>query len=228
MSQNLARVGGNCAVLLGASYILVGITYLFLPAGQRVVGVGDPATYYTSFLQNPTPALFLYWETALGGLVGVGAVLAISDVVNGRGEGWVRWTSQLAVFGFAVQAIDSLRGVTLLPMRAHAYLAGDASTRAAIGATRLTLDYHGWFEYGAVGLWVLVVSLLALRARSFPKALAWGGVILTAAYWLVVAGFMTSTVPLLSVGTVVGGVVVAPVWYVWAGLRLRRGVGSAP
>jgi hypothetical protein len=219
--NSLGKLGGTCSVLLGVSYFLIGVTYVFLPTGSRVVGVGDAAQYYPSFLAAPTPAMLLFWETALGGILGIAAVLAISETVRPANEGWVRWTSYMALFGFAVKALDSFRGLTLLPMRAAAWVAGDASTKAAIGATRLTLDYHGWFTFGAVGLWVLVVSLLTLREGGRPRTLAYFGIATAIAYWCVTAGFVLESVTLLSTGVGLASIA-ASVWYMWMGLSIQR------
>lgn len=224
IDNSLSKLGGVCSILLGISYALIGITYVFLPQGDRVVGVGDPANYYTTFLQNPTPGILLFWLTAIGGVLGIAAVQAISELVRSANEGWVRWTSYMALFGFVIKAIDSFRGLTLFPMRAAAWTAGDASTKAAIGATRLTFDYHGWFTFGAVGLWVFVVSLLVLRGGTFSKTLCYWGIACAIAYELVMVGFVLASVTMLSIGVGLAAVA-GTVWYIWMGLTLRR-VGS--
>ena len=187
-----------------------------MPTGDRVVGVGDPAEYYTAFLENPTPAIILYWLTAFGGFVGIPVVLAFSERVEWANKGWVSWTKHMSVFGFAVKAVDSLRGLTLGPMRARAWVAGDASTRAAIGATRLTFDYHGWMTFGAVGVWVFVVALLFYRHNNFPKWQIYLGITASISYLLLVAGFTFENVLMLSIGVGLGCSFGA-VWFIWIG-----------
>ena len=127
----------------------------------------------------------------------------------------------MALFGFAVKALDSFRGLTLIRMRAVAWVTGDASTQAAIGATRLTFDYHGWFTFGAVGLWAFVVSMLMLREGRRPKTLSYFGIAAAIAYWFTVAGFVFDSIMLLSIGIGLGGIAL-PVWYIWIGLILQH------
>ena len=106
---------------------------------------------------------------------------------------------------------------------AAAYVKGDAVTKAAIEVSGpFSLDPQGWLSFGAVGLWLLVVSLLALRAGTWPKLLAYVGIATAVAYWLVVAGFVFNQETLFTIAAALGGVILAPIWYIWAGLRLRR------
>lgn len=221
IDKSLAKLGGACAVLLGASYAFIGITYPFLSLGERVVGVGAASSYYPAFLQNPSPAIVLYWLTAIGGVLGIAAVQAISALVRRENLGWVDWTSYMATFGFVVKALDSFRGLTLIQLRAETWMNSDDSTRLAIGATRLTLDYHGWFAFGAVGLWVLVVCLLMLRTGRYPKLISWIGLVVAFGYLVGTAGFVVTNVTLLSIGVVLIAIA-GPFWYGWMGYTLWR------
>jgi hypothetical protein len=216
-------LGATCCGILAICYLSLPLTYAFLSTGEKVVGVGDPAAYYTALLQNPTPAYVLYWVTTIIGIVGVAAVLSITSLVGSTGRGWLGWTSQLAIFAFAVKALDSLRGATLIKMRALAWTQGDSATRAAIGATRLTLDYHAWFSLGAVGAWILVVSISTLHSGRFPRSLGYAGILLAIGHWIGVAGFVFESVSMLSICLVMLGIL-APIWYVGIALRLWRTV----
>lgn len=57
----------------------------------------------------------------------------------------------------------------MTPVRAAAYAISSEAVRAAFavpGEVQI-MDVQGWFGYGAVGLWVLVFSLLVLRGIFF-------------------------------------------------------------
>ena len=96
-------------------------------------------------------------------------------------------------------------------------------TKAAIEVSGpFSLDPQGWLGFGAVGLWVLVVSLLALRVGAWPTPLAYIGIATALAYWLIVAGFVFNQETLFTIGAALGGILLAPLWYIWAGLRLRQ------
>lgn len=225
MSENsLSKLGGNCSLIVGVFNVLVGITYLLL-APEYKAG-SDFARLFPAFVQNPTPLMIFYWELALTPIFGIAAVLAISEQVRKVNEEWVRWTSNLAILGFSVTAISYFRAIALQPKIAAAYVAGDASTKAALvapgGIGWYHLDPYGWFGWGAVGFWILVVCLLAFRSKALPRALAVVGMITTIGAWLVVAGFVLNIEMLVAIASVLGGIIFGTIWYVWNGVRLLR------
>ena len=225
--NSLNKVGGLCAILVGALYVLVGVTYLLLPAEQQAGG--GPEAFYRSFAQNPTVLTIYYWVFALGAVIALGALPAITESVRSVNEGWARWTSNLAYLGFAVTAIDFFRTLGLQPDQAAAFAAGDASTQAALTAPGFAagLDVNGWLGFGGVGLWVLVTSLLAMRSKLWPSTLAYVGVAVGVLYWLVVVSLVFDLAALLRIVAGLGGVVAAPIWYIWIGLRLRNAAPMA-
>ena len=228
-TNSLSKLGGTCSILLGVSYIVVGVTYVLLPAEQKAGG--NPALFLPSFAQNPTLLMIQYWAFALGAVLALAVVPAVSETVRSANEGWVRWTSNLAFLGFAVTAIDVFRTLGLQPGRAAAFVAGDATTKAVLTAPGYVagLDVQGWLGFGGVGLWVLVISLLALRGSTWPKPLAYVGIAVAILYWFVVAGLALGVETLVTIAAGLGGVIGAPVWYIWAGLTLRRAnLVSAP
>ncbi len=219
--STLSKLGGNCSILLGILYLVIGVTYLLLPADQKQTSAVDK--FLPSLAANPTIQVVQFWVFALSGLVAIAVVLALSESVRSENEGWVRWTSTLAILGFAVVAINNFRNIAFQPGLARAYVEGDAVTKTVIELSGpFSLDPQGWLGFGAVGLWVLVVSLLALRAGIWPKLLTYIGIATAVAYWLIVAGFVFNQETLFTIGAALGGIILAPIWYIWAGLRLRQ------
>jgi len=122
-----------------------------------------------------------------------------------------------------VVAINNFRNIAFQPGRATAYMEGDAATRAVIELSGpFGLDPQNWLGFGAVGLWVLVVSLLALRIGSWPKLLTYLGIATAVAYWLIVVGSVLNQEALFTIAAALGGIVLAPIWYIWIGLRSRQ------
>jgi hypothetical protein len=142
--------------------------------------------------------------------------------MRGVHQGWVRWTANLAFLGFAVTAIDFFKVWAIQVYRAEIFVNADASARAAISATSDGLDPQGWLSFGMVGAWVLAVSLLAWRENLWPKSLCYAGLALAGIYWLIVVGNVFGIDILLSIAAALGGVILAPIWYIWVGLRLRQ------
>jgi hypothetical protein len=143
--------------------------------------------------------------------------------VRSANEGWMRWTSTLAIIGLAVNALVTLQHVARDSDQAAAYVKGDAAIKAALtvpGALAV-LDPQAWLRYGAFGVWALVVSLLALRGGEWRKPLAYLGFDVAIAAWLVVAGEVFQGRSLIAI--IAGGAAIfVPVWYIWLGLRLRK------
>ena len=227
MKENsFSKLGGNCSILVGVLYVLIGISYLLLPAAQKGASLIDPVQFFPSYAQEHTIMNFLYWEFVLCAVFAIGAVFAISKIVHSINESWVRWTSNLAFLGFSVMVISYLRGFYIIPKISAAFEAGDASTRAAIVAPGVAgwnnLDPQGWLMFGCVGLWLLVISLLVLRSDKLPKGLAYIGIVGAIANWLVVVGQVAQIEKLISIAAGLGGVIAGPIWFIWMGMILRR------
>lgn len=219
--NSLSKLGGICAVLTGISIAVAGFAYILEPIEQQTWK--DPGAYLSSFAQNPTFAAIEYWANALGAVFALAMVLAISEKVRPVNEGWARWASTLALIGYAVIAVQYFRELALIPGRAAAYVTSDGWTRAAIAANQylVLLDPYGWITFGAVGSWLLVVNMLALRGKSWAKPLAYVGIVGATAYWLVVAGTSLHVDILVTIAAA-AGVIVGPIWSIWAGLILLR------
>jgi len=218
--NSLNKLGGLCAILTGISYILIGAIFLLLPADQQPGS--DLALFFPSIIRDPTLISLYYLIFALGAVLALGALPAISEAVRPLSEGWARWAANLAYLGFAVTALDFFRFWSIQAYRASVFVGGDASTQAAIDATGQGLDPQGWLGFGGVGVWVLVVSLLAIRANVWPRTLSYLGIAVAVMYWLVVVSNVFGIDILLSIVAGFGGVILAPIWYIWVGLLLRR------
>jgi hypothetical protein len=208
-------------------YVLLGATYVLLPPEQQAGGAPD--AFYRSFAQSSTLNMINYWAFALAAVFALGALPAITESIRSVNEGWARWTSNLAYLGFAVTAIDFFRNIALQPDRAAAYVSGDASVQAVLAAPTFLagLDSQGWLGFGGVGLWVLMTSMLAMRSKLWPSTLAYVGIAAAVLYFLVVVSLVFNLATLLQIVAALGGVVAAPIWYIWVGMRLRKAAPMA-
>jgi hypothetical protein len=221
--KSVNRLGGVCSIIVGILYVLIGVTFLLVPAEQQGgSGMEDIVRFLPSFNKNPTPMTLLYWEFALGAILAIAAVPAISGLVRTVNEGWTRWTSNLAFLGFAVVAIYYFQMMAIAPSRAAAYVAGDASTKAALAVT-IGVDPQFLLRYGVIGLWIFVVNILALKGGRLPKVLSIVGIIAAVIYWLLAANDLLGVATILRpIIAVVGGIIAAPIWYIWVGFKVLK------
>ena len=219
--KSVVKLGGVCSVIVGILYVLIGVTFLLVPAEQQG-GIDDIVMFLPSFHQNPTAMTLLYVEFALGALLAIAAVPAITGLVRTVNEGWARWTSNLAFLGFALVAIYYFQMIAIAPSQAAAFVAGDASTKAAL-AVPTGVDPQFLLRYGVIGLWILVISILALKGKMLPTMLSVVGIVAAVLYWVLAVndalGVATVVRPILAIA---GGVIAGPVWFIWIGIRLLK------
>jgi hypothetical protein len=222
--NSMAKLGGVCSILLGGSYILVGLFHSLIPMEQRAAAT-NPGAFYISFNQSPTFSLLEWWALALGALLAFGAVPAISERVRMVAEGWVRWVTGLALLGFATVAMIEFHNIARHPIVASIYVQSPEVARAAIAAEPLLfIDPHGWLRFGVVGLWLLTVNVLAIRGGIGPRVLGYLGIAGAFLYWMLVAGFVTSNETFIALVAIVGGALVS-LWYIWTGVLVYRTPG---
>lgn len=218
--NSILKLGGLCAILLGIAKLISGAGFLLLPPDQRVLTAG--VNFLPSFAQDSSLLMVVFWAEAAVGVLGLAVVPAMSSLVRSQNEGWVRWVSTLATVGYAVSSVGYLLSIARIPGIAAAYVKGDPATQAALAVVwRSSPDLLGLWGYGAIGVWVLVISLLAMRGSTFPKLHAYLGLAAAVLYLLVPAGVIFKARPLLLVAAGAGALV-GLIWYVWSGLILRR------
>jgi len=219
--RDLTRLGGICAIIAGALLPVSAIAFLLMPTAQQTWA--DPAAYLESFAEVPTYAMIEYSANVVVAILGLAVVIAIPYILRPVHEGWLRWATVIAVLGYSVIAVQYLREIALIPPMAERYMMADAATRAAMADNLylVLLDPHGWISYGAIGTWLLAISILALRGARWPRLLSIVGIGGGIAYWLIVAG---TVLHIEALGTIAAaaGVILAPIALIWIGLILRR------
>jgi hypothetical protein len=222
--NSVVRVGAICAILLGLAKITSSAIYVLLAADLRAEV--PAARFLPAFAQNPSLLLSFFWVETLVGILGLAAVPAISSLVRSVNEGWTRWAANLASAGFVVASVGYSLSIARLPGIASAFVAGDPATKAALAATwKSSIDLFGLWGYGAVGFWVLVVSTLSLQQKDSARLLAYLGILHAVLFLLVPAGALIKSQSIL-LFVAGAAVIVAPVWWIWMGVNLRRSAGA--
>ena len=222
-SNQVLRFGGLCGILVGLFNLLASAAYLLLPAAQKLGSPG--AALLPSVAESATMLIVLHLGFTLIGLFGLGLAPALTELVRTPDNaGWLGWATNLAMVGYAVFAVAGLLTIDHVPRVAAAYVAGDASTKAALlPVWRGSLDPFAVWSYGAVGLWILLTSLAGLMRPGATGCSARGqsglGILVGLLHLLIPLGFVVKLPVLFSIIAALGAVGTT-LWCVWTGIIL--------
>jgi hypothetical protein len=226
IEKSVSKLGSICSILLGTSYVMVGVFHTLSPVEHRISS--GPEVFLPAIASGFSFSFLVTLSFAFGSVVAFAAIPAIAERFLSLNPGLVLWTRNLSLLGYAALAINEFTILARWPSLANAYVQGDASIRAVISAEPLVLlDHQGWLMYGAVGLFIFVISALALRHKAMPMVLAYIGLAAGVLFWFVIAGFILESETLISLAAGLGGVVLVPAFYIWIGLLMGREAGAA-
>jgi hypothetical protein len=218
----MRKLGGICAILVGILAIVSGLSFLMAPEVQKGP-ILDPGGLLTSFASGHTAIMIHYWALVLAPLFGIAVVLALSDLVRPVNDGWARWGTTLGIVSMGIQAANYLLAQSHTPRLAAAYIQADASAKVAIAALGPRwIDPDFWMSFGLSAIWLVILNWLALRGARIPRGLAYVGLACGISYLLIPGGFVLRLPSALSLAAGLVGLVLAPIWWIWAGVFLRR------
>jgi hypothetical protein len=216
--KNLLGVASICAILLGIAKIGSALLYIIMPADLRAETAGK--IFLPAFAANPGPLMAFFWVEALVGVLGIAIIPALSSLSKGKNSGWMNWSSNMALIGYAVSSVGYLLSIARLPAIAKTFVA-DPSTQAVLAVTwKSSIDLLGFWGYAAIGFWILVLSITALQNKSLPGWLAILGVIVSIPHLVIPIGTYFKLQTLLLGVAIVG--LLLPIWYIGIGLHLRK------
>jgi hypothetical protein len=197
-----AHVAGTAAAVLTLAILLGGLAYLQVPEEQQLLSPGREVLASVSDGAVALPAWL--WLLAVQGLAGLGVVPAVSRRVGGADRDLLGWASTAATVGYAVLAVSSLLTLARLSPVVEAFEDGDPATRDALGALWPPgLDPWGLLSFGAVGVWVLAVSVVGL-VRAVGRRGTWlFGLALGLGLLATTIGLAVGTGTLVALGLVV-------------------------
>lgn len=177
---------------------------------------------------------------ALAGLFGLAAVPAIHQRIAPLSEGWMRWTSTLALIGFALMAVNGFwqagYETSVVEFLVHSPFEEpleDVIPETAQGAFLGLLGRVpvSWFEAAGIGLWVFSVSWLARGTGLLPKSLIYTGLSAGVLSIAATLGAAPQMALLLLPIIMTGGLLLSTLWFFRMGrllLREERTARSGP
>ena len=220
--RGTVQVVTAAAAGLAAAYVLLGIVAaaFLLPLGQT--SSAGPGALAALAEHGTGWWLAARWLFLLTSLLGLGLVVGLRRLAPPGRAALADWASAVGGVGLAVVALHQVRLIAHVPGLVQAFAASPDRAREISNLSFVNLtDRYGLVTFGAVGLWLLAVSLGCLPDRA-PNWLRAAGV-LTAAVFLFVAvfeGLWTSVV------AGIGALTLAPLFL--GGLAVLRRRWSEP
>lgn len=229
IDSSILRGGAVAALGVALASLASGVCAVSMPPELQARPDVGPHEFWLALSRDPWAHLAFHWTWITAGLCGLGAVPAVSALVWRAAPGAVLWSGAAAMLGFAVQARSHLMEVAFDRRIIATYPQADPAFQQAVHVVAgLALDVpDGVLTYGAIGIWVLVVSRLGLRDGLLPRGLGLLGLVVGVTELLGVAGYGLHIRALVLVAVGLGGLLLVPAWWAWLGLELRRRATTA-
>ena len=221
---SIRQMGAFASFGVALAYFLSGVCAVLMPPELQGRPDITPHEFWTVLSQHPTAHLSFHWAWVVAGLCGIASVPSISLLVWSAHRGAALWSGLAALLGFAVMVRSHLMEVAwdrkIIPL----YQTADPAFQQAVHVVAgLALDVpDGVLTYGAVGIWVAVVSFLSVRQQTQPSSFAYLGFATAAALIAGVVGYGLLVRPFIVIAVGVGGFLLVPAWFIFAGLLLLR------
>lgn len=214
--------GGAAARAVGILYVLVGITHFLLPRAQLRGAGGVTAAFLQSLSESSLVFSLHYWIVAVLSLLTIAVYLALLSLLRKHLGGPLCWAGALGFVGAALSAVDFAYVGVEAPRLARAFANASPAAQpvlATLGIPHIDPCFLAW---GLMGVFAVAANSAALRRQLLPRALGYIGAIGGVALLLVFAGALLRSPRTIDVMVGLGGFVIGPVWYTWAGFVLRR------
>jgi Domain of unknown function (DUF4386) len=201
------------ALTFGAAATVLSSTFNWPDILREPAGVVLPA-----FVDGGTSLVWVWFATAWTYAILIVPILLLPTVLGRRDDVWLRAATFLGATSVVLSLVGFLRWVFVVPSLAHSYVAGDATTKAAVDAAWTAQHQFGGALVGEhLGellalAWSVTLCVIILRTRVLPR-------------WLAIVGLVVSVLYLLNQGDILATAVPGfPVWDL-AGLLGSTGWG---
>jgi hypothetical protein len=148
---------------------------LYPAAGVGQADASNPQVILPAIAGNPALVVAPGILELVGHAIGAAAMVGLW-MAWGRGSFLLTASTLAGIAWMAVDVIDNAISLQLVPALAAAFVAGDASSADRFTIVSGLVDALRLAGHFAGGLWVVGVSLFALRAKATHPAIAWAGI----------------------------------------------------
>ena len=218
------------SIFAGVCFLIPLVFYLvILPAaGSSASHAKDAADFLPWMAEHSASRNGLWWTTVLACLCALFSAPYLLKRSSGPSYDWLGGLAHLAgVLGLAALVLAASLLVAGETPLARAYVSAEASLRPGIAATyewqRLTtavlFDFLGILM---IGLWIGIVSIVALGTKQLSRSLAIFGLPTAALAAAFAVGYILEIGWLGELGIGLGFFFFFPAWLIWIGIAFLR------
>jgi hypothetical protein len=218
-SSGLRRTTGGLflagALAFAGAATVLSSTFDWPDVLREPAGVVLPA-----FADGGTSLVWTWFATAWTYAILLAPILLLPAALGRRSDPVLRAATYVGATSVVLSLIGFLRWVFVVPPLADSYVAGDATTRAAVDAAWTAQHQFGGALLGehlgqlfAIG-WSVTLSLIILRSRVLPRWLGITGLVVSALYLTNQGDILATAVPGFPVWDL-GGLIGSSSWGFW-------------
>lgn len=216
MKMNLQKMGGIAAMIEAATFV-VGFALFFGLLNPADYGSldGDPMRHVVFLVENA--ALMYAWNLIIYVIFGIFLVvltLALNERLKADSPALAQTATAFGLIWAGLVIASGMVANVGAAFVVEVYNTQPSQAVSAWMALRFVVNGLGGGNEVVGGLWVLLLSVAALRGGALPKALNYSGMVIGA------AGLVTTVPALTDVGAIFGLGFIP--WFIWLGIVLLR------
>jgi hypothetical protein len=221
-TEDFIRVGWISSLTVGILYILVGCTHFLLPLDQLRGGRGINETFFLSLADHSLVFSVHYWLVVLLSLFSIAVILAFFKIVSSANKGIALWVTVIGIIGAALSIVDFASVGVRAPRIAQQFISYTGSEKMVVLIAGLPHVDPCFLAWALLGIWALVSNWFALKNKLLPKTICFVGILGSCLYILVFLGSVVQKQIIVDIAVGVGGLILAPIWYIWFGLTIKK------
>jgi len=203
-------------------YLLVGATHFLLPVAQLRGGRGITEEFFSSLAGHSLVFSVHYGLVVLLSVLSIAVILAFFKIVSSANKGIALWVTVIGIIGAALSMVDFASVGVNAPRMARHFGSYTESEKLAASVAGLPHVDPCFLSWGLLGIWAFACSWLALKNRRLPKNLCLVGILGGSLYIFVFLGSILQEQLVVDIAVGAGGLIAAPIWYIWFGLALKN------